>query len=200
MYKIKFYNQKGFTLTEIMIVLIILGLLIAVALPRVSQVLFTGKVSATKTSLSSFSKAVKNFNADLSVWPANINDLAMAPKFGDACYNSKSLAQVSYSQTHIKNWRGPYMDGTTAEISVDAWGAKISIGVVDSTTFRFSGRDIDANIVEVNNSKESDSFNELGAVPGLYMHSRGEDTLTSGGSEAGSAKDDIFIFISSKIN
>lgn len=190
---------KGFTLTEIMIVLIILGLLIAIALPRVSQVLFTGKVSATKASLNSFVKAAKNFNADTNVWPGSVKDLMAPITVGEQCYNTKALNPSVYSAAQAKNWKGPYMDGTTAEVSVDAWGARISIGVVEGSTFKYSGRDANGNQVEVGNAKDSDSFNELGEVSGLYFHSRGEDSSTSGGSETGSAKDDIFVFVASRI-
>lgn len=191
-------NRRGFTLTEIMIVLIILGLLIAIALPRVSQVLFTGKVSATKASLNSFVKAAKNFNADTNVWPGSVKDLMAPITVGESCYNTKALSASAYSVAQAKNWKGPYMDGTTAEISVDAWGAKISIGVVEGSTFKYTGRDVNGNIVEVGNAKDSDTFNELGEVSGLYFHSRGEDT-GAGGSEGGSPKDDIFVFVASRI-
>jgi len=195
MFKLCMKKQKGFTLIEIMIVLVVLGLLIAVALPKVSQVLFTGKVNATKTSLSSLSKAVKNFNADTSVWPANISDLMSPIAGGNACYNTKTLAASTYSAAQVKNWKGPYMDGTTNEISVDAWGAKVSIGVVDAT-FKYTGKDVTGAAVEVADCKTSDSFKELGEVIGFYLHSPGEDTMT--GASA-SAKDDIFIFVSGKI-
>ncbi len=195
MFKSSIKKQKGFTLIEIMIVLVVLGLLIAVALPKVSQVLFTGKVNATKTSLSSLSKAIKNFNADTSVWPGNIADLMSPIAGGNSCYNTKSLAASTYSAAQVKNWKGPYMDGTTNEISVDAWGAKVSVGVVDSA-FKYTGKDVTGATVTVDDCKTSDSFKELGDVVGFYLHSPGEDTMTGA---AASGKDDIFIFVSGKI-
>lgn len=189
-------RRKGFTLVEIMIVLVILGLLIAVALPKVSQVLSTGKVNATRTSLSSLGKAIKNFNADTSVWPGNITDL-MNPITGSGkCYHSKTLVEGTYSPAQVRNWKGPYMDGTTSEISVDAWGAKVSIGVVGAgPNFAYAGKDADGGDVTLN-AKDCDSFVELGSVPGLYLHSPGDDTVTS--TTATNAKDDIMIFVSGK--
>lgn len=197
MFKLCVRKQKGFTLIEIMIVLVVLGLLIAVALPKVSQVLFTGKVNATKTSLSSLSKAIKNFNADTSVWPGNIADLMSPVVGGNSCYNTKTLVASTYSAAQVKNWKGPYMDGTTNEISVDAWGAKVSVGVVDSS-FKYTGKDVTGAAVEVADAKSSDSFKDLGEVIGLYLHSPGEDTMT-GAAASGTAKDDIFIFVSGKV-
>ncbi len=190
-------SNKGFTLIEIMIVLVVLGLLIAVALPKVSQVLFTGKVNATKTSLSSLSKAIKNFNADTSVWPGNITDLMSPIVGGKECFNTKTLVASTYSAAQVKNWKGPYMDGTTNEISVDAWGAKVSVGVVDSAN-KYTGKDVTGATVTVDNAADSTSYTDLGSVQGLYLHSPGEDTMT-GATASGNAKDDIFIFVSGKV-
>ena len=191
-------GKKGFTLVEIMIVLVILGLLIAVALPKVSQVLSTGKVNATRTSLSSLAKAIKNFNADTSVWPGNIVDLMNPIALAGACYHSKTLASSTYSAAQVKNWKGPYMDGTTSEISVDAWGAKVALGVVGSApNFVFTGKDSD-NADVTFNAKDCESFKELGEVPGLYLHSPGDDTVTSA-TNASNAKDDIVIFVTGKL-
>jgi len=189
-------GKDGFTLVEIMIVLVILGLLIAVALPKVSQVLSTGKINATRTSLSSLAKAIKNFNADTSVWPANIVDLMNPIASTGACYHSKTLAAGTYSPVQVRNWKGPYMDGTTNEISVDAWGAKVSLGVVGAAPdYAYIGKNSEGTNVNLN-GKDCDTFIELGSVPGLYLHSSGDDTAT--GTTGTTAKDDIMIFVSSK--
>ena len=189
--------KKGFTLVEIMIVLVTLGLLIAVALPKVSQVLSTGKINATRTSLSSLAKAIKNFNADTSVWPGNIVDLMNPLAVTRTCYHSKSLAVSNYSVTQVKNWKGPYMDGTTSEISVDAWGARVALGVVGAgPDYVFTGKDSEGDAVTFN-AKDCDTFKELGEVPGLYLHSPGDDTVT--GNTGAIAKDDIVIFVTGKL-
>lgn len=187
--------KKGFTLVEIMIVLVILGLLIAVALPKVSQVLSTGKVNATRTSLSSLAKAIKNFNADTSVWPGNIIDLMNPITSTGDCFHSKTLATGGkYSAAQVKNWKGPYMDGTTNEISIDAWGAKVALGVVGAgPNYAFSGKDSDGTAVSLN-AKDCTNFVDLGSVPGLYLHSPGDDTTTS--TSGTTAQDDIMVFVS----
>lgn len=185
--------RRGFTLTEIMIVLVVLGLLMAVALPRVSQVLFTGKVSASKTSLGSISKSCKNFNADTSCWPGDLADLMEPLREGGRGYHPKTLGPITYTAVHQRNWKGPYIDGTTAEVSVDAWGAKISIGLVANGTF--TGREMSGGADFTAVASASDSFKELGGVDGLYLHSKGDDT-TTGTAETG--KDDLYVFVSSK--
>lgn len=190
--------RQGFTLTEIMIVLVVLGLLMAVALPRVSQVLFTGKVSASKTSLGSISKACKNFNADMSCWPGTVGDLMTSPVAGGRGYHAKTLADLTaggsgYTAVQIRNWKGPYVDGTPAEVSVDAWGAKIAIGIVDAAG-AFKGYDMDSAEVSCTASL-AQSWIDLGSTPGLYLHSKGDDTATG---TPGTAVDDLYVFVSSK--
>ncbi len=190
-------GKKGFTLVEIMIVLVILGLLIAVALPKVTQVLSTGKVNATKASMASLAKAMKNFNADTSVWPANVQDLIVPINATTgSCYHSKTLDTLTnYSAAQVKSWKGPYMDGTTTEISVDAWNAKVAIGVVGAApNYAYSGKDSAGTAVTFA-AKDCKAFGELGGVPGLYIHSPGDDTATGA---ATTAQDDLMVFVSSK--
>lgn len=191
-----FNKNKGFTLTEIMIVLVVLGLLIAVALPRVSQVLVTGKLNSTKTSMSSLSKAVKNFYTDTNIWPGNIKDLMSQPIAGERCYNSKTLAEMTYTASHRNNWKGPYMDGTTKEISVDSWSGSFSIGVVSDASV-FTGYDVDGTRVPAK-ALTSDSYRDAGSVPGYYLFSKGEDTQTSE-TDDNLVKDDVYVFIASKV-
>ncbi|MEZ7891539.1 MAG: prepilin-type N-terminal cleavage/methylation domain-containing protein [Candidatus Wallbacteria bacterium] len=196
-------SKKGFTLTEIMIVLVVLGLLIAVALPKVTQVLSTGKTNATKTSLSSIAKAMKNFNADTSIWPGDINDLFERPVETKKGYHSTKLTPANYTAVQIKNWKGPYMDGTTNEISVDAWGAKISVGVVDPAS-GYKGTKLNETFqssvsIDMTNLNNCESFKDGGAVSGLYLQSCGEDTATGAGSGTDSlVKDDIFTIVTAK--
>ena len=186
-----------------MIVLVVLGLLIAVALPKVTQVLSTGKTNATKTSLSSLAKAMKNFNADTSIWPGDINDLFERPVVTKQGYHSSKLTPANYTAVQAKNWKGPYMDGTTNEISVDAWGAKISIGIIDTAT-GYKGTKIgeafqSSVTIDTTNLNTCDSFKDGGSVPGLYLQSCGEDTATGSGSGTDSlAKDDIFAIVTAK--
>ncbi len=67
-------RQTGFTLMELMIVLVIIGLLAAIALPRFSQILERSREGATKGNLSSLRAAIciyysekeGNFPSDLT--------------------------------------------------------------------------------------------------------------------------------------
>ncbi|HNY12306.1 MAG TPA: prepilin-type N-terminal cleavage/methylation domain-containing protein [Candidatus Wallbacteria bacterium] len=185
-------KRKGFTLIEIMIVLVVLGLLIAVALPKVSQVLFTGKVASTKTTFASIVKAANNFYSDLSIWPGSILNLFEKPIPAYFGRRSSNLEFVYFTQIQLNKWNGPYMDGTTNEATFDAWGGKVSIGLVNKANFTYDGWDTAKMSDLITDARWADSFVEAGSVPGIYLHSMGEDTVTG---NAATAKDDIFFLV-----
>jgi len=192
-------KNKGFTLTEIMIVLVVLGLLIAIALPRVSQVLDLGKENSTKTSMNSLAKAMKNFYSDTNVWPGSLIDLMGPPLQGNVYFKPKDLLEENYkaADSHTKSWKGPYMDGTTNEISFDAWNNKYAIGVVTGGDFK--GYEVDENnknIVRKVKASKATTFTSSGSQSGLYVHSYGPDGINPGTDD--SAADDIFVFVTLK--
>ena len=63
-------NQKGFTLIEIMVVVIILGLLAGLVLPRILGQEEKAKVEATKVQIRSLEDALDAFKLDNGFYPA----------------------------------------------------------------------------------------------------------------------------------
>ena len=57
-------KQKGFTLVELMIVVAIIGVLAAVAIPKFADMLEKSREGATKGNLSAIKSAVSNYYAD----------------------------------------------------------------------------------------------------------------------------------------
>ncbi len=98
-------NERGFTMVELMAVLVILGLLMAMVVKNFVGQVDRGKVVTTKTSLRQLHTAVGEFRMETGRWPAEdegLNVLVQAP-------------------ADVKNYPpGGYL--STTEVPKDAWG------------------------------------------------------------------------------
>ena len=63
--------QKGFTLIELMIVVAIIGILAAIAIPAYQDYVIRSQVSEGLTLASSVKASVSEFYADRGVWPSD---------------------------------------------------------------------------------------------------------------------------------
>lgn len=69
-------NQKGFTLIELMIVVAIIGILAAIALPAYQDYTVRAKVSECAGIISSCKTSVTEYAASMNEWPSGAGDLA----------------------------------------------------------------------------------------------------------------------------
>jgi len=95
-------TAKAFTLVEMLLVLVILGTLAAIVVPKLAGRAEQAKVTATHTQIAAFQTALDSFEIDNGYYPKGkdgLRDLVEEPK--DA-----------------KNWRGPYLQ----DIPNDPWG------------------------------------------------------------------------------
>ncbi|MDD2715107.1 MAG: type II secretion system protein GspG [Candidatus Wallbacteria bacterium] len=107
--------KKGFTLIELMIILVVIGILVAVGLPRFNQFIEEGRVSATKQEMSAIKSAAKMYEMHMRVMPQSTYNLMVAP--ADNYSNSKAPWIAG-----VEVWKGPYMDGAVEDVCTDAWG------------------------------------------------------------------------------
>lgn len=68
-------NQRGFTLLELMIVVAILGILTAVAIPRFQQAPQKAKEAVLKTNLHTMREAFDQYFADKAAYPESLETL-----------------------------------------------------------------------------------------------------------------------------
>lgn len=74
-------HRKGFTLVELMIVVLILGALAAIAIPRIIGGAVTAKANACHTNIDLINSQIELYYANSSAWPATLDDVT-----GDTSY------------------------------------------------------------------------------------------------------------------
>jgi general secretion pathway protein G len=100
-------RDGGFTLIELMVVIFILGLLAAVAVPRFMGESDKAKQQTTRTQIEMLSSALKMYKLDNSNYPTTEQGL-------------KALVELPGSGNLPKNWRkGGYLE--KGKVPKDAW-------------------------------------------------------------------------------
>jgi len=75
----KRYIKRGFTLVEIMIVIVILGILGAVVGPRINRALQQAKIKGAEQTLQSIQNAIIMYEGQMGEYPKTLSDLTRTP-------------------------------------------------------------------------------------------------------------------------
>ncbi len=65
-------TRKGFTLVELMIVVLILGALAVIAIPKIMGGAVTARANACATNIDLINSQIELYNANTGSWPANL--------------------------------------------------------------------------------------------------------------------------------
>ncbi len=98
-------RRRGFTLIELMVVIVILGLLAALVAPKFLKRGEEAKVTTTQVQMKNIEQALKLYKLHNSFFPTTDQGL-------------KALVEKPETEPVPKNWKGPYMD----KVPKDAWG------------------------------------------------------------------------------
>ncbi|MDO6442253.1 MULTISPECIES: type II secretion system major pseudopilin GspG [unclassified Marinobacter] len=101
-------SNRGFTLIEIMVVMVILGLLVAVVAPNIMGRSDQAKITVAETQLTNISKALDLYRLDNSHYPSTQQGL-------------DALASRPSGSPEPKNWNP---DGYMKSVPKDPWGSE----------------------------------------------------------------------------
>lgn len=142
-------SVHGFTLVELVIIIVVLGLIAAVGIPKIGGLLGESKSSASKAEMAELKKAIignpqvvagsslvsRGFEGDVGFAPSSLQDLATKPDSVSA-----------WDRIQERGWHGPYIDASDGDYLKDAWGAAyVYDGSARTITSSGSGSDITIN-------------------------------------------------------
>lgn len=96
-------SRRAFTLVELLLVLVILGTLAALVLPKFTGRTEQARVTAALTQIATFGTALDAYEVDTGAYPAGAN----------------GLQSLIVAPSDVSGWRGPYLK---SEIPLDPWG------------------------------------------------------------------------------
>jgi general secretion pathway protein G len=94
--------SRAFTLTELMLVVVIIGILAALVIPKIAGNSERARITAAHADINGGIKsALGQYEVDNGRYPSSLQDLIAAP-------------------ANARNWHGPYFE--TPKLPLDPWG------------------------------------------------------------------------------
>lgn len=112
-------HARGFTLLELLVVILIIGLLVGIVAPRLMGQVSKSEVTAARAQLDALDKALNAFRLDTGHFPTA----------------SQGLKALNVAPGDEPRWRGPYLQ---SDVPPDPWGSPYQYRIPGS-----QGRDFD---------------------------------------------------------
>lgn len=147
--RVGFHPHRGFTIIELVMVIVVLGIVAAIAIPLMGGIAESSRINATKSEMLMLKRAIVGnstivgggryidvgFEGDIGHPPISLLELGVKPD---------SLSP--YDKFTRIGWNGPYIDTSEDNYLRDAWGveylynadARIIASVGGTDTLRIS--------------------------------------------------------------
>ncbi|MBU8895979.1 prepilin-type N-terminal cleavage/methylation domain-containing protein [Corallococcus sp. M34] len=190
---IRFFRKKGgFTLIELMIVVAIIGILAAIAIPNFIRFQAKSKQSEAKTNLKALYTSQKAYFGEKDKYLSNYKTLGFTPEAGNrysyglapACKNAAAVTLRSYTVGCIEQdvARFPTPPGTAAD-PVTTVGV---VGTCPSCDFNASA------VGNVDNDDNADTWAITSSTTTIALTGTcGNDATAISGGEPGNAYNDV---------
>lgn len=114
-------QPSGFTLIEILMVVLLVSIVSAFAIPQFIDFRKDAKIAVTQDRLNSFRLAITGdartqrtgYISHMGAIPSNLTDL------------TTKGTKVDYDPISKTGWNGPYVDSTVTDWNLDAWGTAL---------------------------------------------------------------------------
>ena len=122
-------TQAGFTLIELMVVIVILGLLAGVIIPRFMGETDKAKVATTKMQIASLESALKIYKLDNGSYPSTeqgLQALVESPTAGNLPKNWRKGGYLEKGKVPKDPWKNDYIyicPGSHGDFDLSSYGA-----------------------------------------------------------------------------
>ena len=99
----RFQQARGFTLIELIVVIVILGLLAGLVVPRLFKHVGQARTATARAQISAFQTALGAYKLDTGSFPSN----------------ELGLGALRTAPSGVRNWNGPYLP---KDVPLDPWG------------------------------------------------------------------------------
>lgn len=98
------HRLRGFTLVELLVVVLIVGLLVGIVGPRFFGQVSKSEITTARAQLDAFDKALQAYRMDMGHFPSA----------------AQGLKVLTAKPIEESRWRGPYLQG---DVPPDPWGS-----------------------------------------------------------------------------